>query len=74
MELKQLVSRAINDLEQVRQSGAKKNYLVSEIILEVNVTNIREVAGKVNFTVVNMGHEKSIENSHKVTIKLTPKK
>ncbi|MFN8282792.1 MAG: trypco2 family protein [Chitinophagales bacterium] len=78
MELKELIEYSLNQLTEVKKFEAKKNYLVEELVLELNVTTTVEGNGKIQFKIFSSGAElggnTTNEKVHKITLKLKPKK
>lgn len=70
MELNQLIGDVLKELELSKKYETKKNYLVHEVILELNVSTSAQ--GQINVLGIGSGNV-SGGNSHKMIVKLIPK-
>jgi hypothetical protein len=72
--LSELIGNVLEELELTRNNYEnKKNYLVEDITLEINVKKITSGKAGVRIVIANVGGELKEENSHKIIVKLKPK-
>jgi hypothetical protein len=73
--LSNLIGNVLEELEQTRQNYEdKRKYLVEDITLEINVKKITTGRAGVRIVIANLDGEHGQENSHKITVKLKPKR
>jgi len=78
MELHELIGVAIEEIRKSRETfDEKRNYQVDELILELSLSTIKTIDGKLKLEVFNFGGEignsATGEKTHKITLKLKPK-
>ena len=75
MELNELVGYALREMQTARENYQEKgNYLIDELNLEINVSKFEKAEGGIKVVVFNGGLEGSTTSTHKVSIKLKPKR
>jgi hypothetical protein len=73
--LSELIGQVLEELDLTRERYEnKRNYLVEDITLEINVKKITSGKAGVKIVIANVGGELTDENSHKIIVKLKPKK
>lgn len=73
MKLSDFIKSTLDELDIAKQHSSKKNYLVEELVFEINVTTIKELNGTIDIFIGNIGGDASKERSHKITLKLKPR-
>jgi hypothetical protein len=74
MELRLFIDEILHQLDQLaRDNQRKRDYLIDDLVFELHISEVNQLNGGVNFVIGNLGGDTTINNSNKVTIRLSPK-
>jgi hypothetical protein len=74
MELRTFIDEILLQLDQLaRDNERKRNYLIEDLVFELHISEVNQINGGVNFVLGNLGGDTTLNNSNKVTIRLSPK-
>ena len=73
MTLNELITSALDELQEARQHENKKHYRVEELTIEVNLSDVQSVGGGLNLSLFQANTNQALGNSHRITVKLKPK-
>jgi hypothetical protein len=74
MELRTFIDEILLQLDQLeRDNERKRNYLIEDLVFELNISEVNQLNGGFNFVIGNLGGDTTSNNSNKVTIRLSPK-
>lgn len=71
--LSDLISETLNELQTTKTNPHKSRYKVDELLIEMHVTQLKRIDGKISFKILEAGAENATNHAHKITVKLTPK-
>ena len=73
MELRRFIENVLQQMEELKNTQNKSNYLVEELEFELSLTEIEGGEIGVSFLGIGGGVNQGTENTNKVKVKLIPK-